>query len=241
MAFVYLSDPLDYYGREPDHSSAYPMDPPSNATSDAKSLVMPAQAEAYETWFLRRYLQDNIALPHTPDPLFGCFCALMELQLSKSPLNIPLLTDSSKARDTVRSRYGRQRLESRAAWLNLRKDLDGHRMQAMHMARYVQQQFDVKQQPRLSDLLTRFDIYLRRLELAEAAFRDQIAIQSSAVSTKMAEQSIRESKRVTLGKTLILHVHILTLINLVTILAFIFLPVSVASSIYGMVSTSNSC
>ncbi|KAJ4992957.1 hypothetical protein SVAN01_01661 [Stagonosporopsis vannaccii] len=217
-AFLNLSKPLDDRSDTLDHTSAYPMDPPSQAMTGSKRFITPAPGEAHETRFLRRHLQDNIGPPHRLDPLLVCFRALVELHLCKAPLNIPLLTDSPSSRDIAVGRYADLSMDMRSVWSRLRQELDSHRMQAVHMARYVTQRFSAEQQLLCSDLLARFDIRLRGLDVIEATLRDHIAIQSSAISTEMAKQSIRESKRVTL----------------VTILAFILLPVSVASSIYGM-------
>ncbi|KAF9701626.1 hypothetical protein EKO04_001149 [Ascochyta lentis] len=68
------------------------------------------------------------------------------------------------------------------------------------------------------DLMDRFNRPLRAFEISEASLRDRIAISSSEASTNMAEQSIKESKRVIL----------------LTAFAFVFLPLSLASSIFGM-------
>ncbi|KAK3305868.1 uncharacterized protein B0T15DRAFT_494004 [Chaetomium strumarium] len=70
----------------------------------------------------------------------------------------------------------------------------------------------------LESMVSRYGQYTRVLEIAEARLRDQIDMISSGKSNEMAERSIQESKRAIL----------------LTVLAFIFLPVSLASSIYGM-------
>lgn len=200
VVFPYLSHPLDDLVDTLDHSSAHPMDLPSQVTTNSRKLVTPTPGESHETWFLRRYLQNHLASSQTPDPLFACFCALIELHLSKAPLNIPLLTNSPKSEDMAIVRYGGWFREMPTIWFKLRKELDSHRMQSVQMARYIKQRFNAQQQLLLTDLLARFDIHLRGLDIVEATLRDQIAIQSSGISTEMAQQSIKESKRVALGK-----------------------------------------
>jgi hypothetical protein len=92
-------------------------------------------------------------------------------------------------------------VDTRTLWPRLRTEVDERRSTLLWMPRFVDQHFDLKNaemQAAYNDVKERFELHFKDLELAKLRLRDHIGIESSQKSTEMAEQSIRESKRVML-------------------------------------------
>ncbi|KAF2729757.1 hypothetical protein EJ04DRAFT_62911 [Polyplosphaeria fusca] len=109
----------------------------------------------------------------------------------------------------------------RERWLDLRRETDSRRTTLLSLPIFLAVNFRrpgdqlIEACARLVDA---YEAYVKGLGIEEAALKDYIEVQSSGSSTEMARISIQESKRVIL----------------LTFLAFVFLPISLASSIYGM-------
>jgi hypothetical protein len=95
-----------------------------------------------------------------------------------------------------------------------------------------------------------YEQHVEELELAETRLRMKLDSFASERSNEMAERSIAESKRMILGASpfnlfglwimrrrlgCAVSMHAYAHMSAVTALAFIFLPVSLAASVYGMV------
>ncbi|KAF2874272.1 hypothetical protein BDV95DRAFT_565823 [Massariosphaeria phaeospora] len=180
--------------------------------------------EGYLTYIIRRH----ITLDTEPDKfgsgnsLFRCLDGFLSVHFELSATNIPnpsFLDFESILYDRVWANTTPQE-----TWYQMRLKLDECRTILLRLELQMKLNFTVveggeleKQYQRLKQKL---EIDLRDLEAVEARLRDYIDVLGSKKSTEMAERSIAESKRV----------------MLLTSLAFVFVPVSLASSIYGMVS-----
>ena len=225
--------------------------------SRRKSLsrdLQPSPSEGYDTWMLRSYLTihggGTIEKFGPGNDLFVSFAALLQLHISKPSRNIPSWERvDGKINLKYYERSGDKEfavwVDPQAVWVRLRKETDAHRRLLEWLPYQVEQYFgndSIELKAALSEWTERLKLHLREIELAEAALRDYISIYSSGKSTEMAEQSIKESKRVILRRfpapwayTCSISRNWLTP-SLVTALAFIFLPISLSASIYGMVS-----
>lgn len=132
-------------------------------------------------------------------------------------------------------------VDSRILWTRLRGEADHQRLNLTALPSFVASNFDSNEKllkRKLNELQGKWERYVKELEMAESRLRDHIAILASQKSTEMAERSIAESKRVILcmldGYFSIGPIS-LSLTSPVTSLAFVFLPISLASSVYGMV------
>ena len=79
-----------------------------------------------------------------------------------------------------------------------------------------------------------YEIQVKRLEMTESLAKDEIGMMSSAITTEMAQISIKESKRVMLCELGPLGKQFAVTDFEVTLLAFVFLPISLAGTIFGM-------
>lgn len=119
--------------------------------------------------------------------------------------------------------------------MRLRDELDSHLTMSEHIQRYVERKFEglgTDQESKLEAALARIQLRLTNLQLSEANLKDRIFVYSSAKRTEMAERSIQESRRVILCK----YHPCLSMFCLIAHSRIFFLPVSLTSSIYGMVS-----
>jgi hypothetical protein len=214
--------------------------------------IVPAILEDVDTQLIRRFLtvhKDTFSSLGPSNALFLGLAALMELHLSSPSRNVPIFGESG---DTLLLRYyghpndlgyvHHLRVDTRIMWARLRTEVDEQRSTLLWITRFMHQHFDLNHdgmEVACKDLKERFECHFADLELAEIRLRDHIGMQSSQKSTEMAEQSIRESKRVMLRKSpyLIFNRSQGLTGYTVTALAFIFIPISLATSIYGMVSS----
>jgi hypothetical protein len=195
----------------------FPQARPSQVTQRDSQASLPVPSEDLNTSLIRRYLATH---GHDPsrygsgNALFLSLAALVELHLSKPSLNEPFFTGllNLEPGNIIRLKYysGSStdehglRVETSLLWSRLRTDVDEQRTTLRWMPRFVKTQFDVLQtelETALNELTERFELHSQELEIAETRLRDHIAIQSSQQGTRMAAQSIRESKRVMLRKS----------------------------------------
>ncbi|KAI4647230.1 hypothetical protein J4E81_009723 [Alternaria sp. BMP 2799] len=189
----------------------------------------------YDTWLVQKYIttaehSKNIFKPGTF--LYICLAALLELHLSFAPMHVvDISTEGLGVRvplkyrgyyDVTTQKFSAQHIDPERGWSRLRGELDEERATLSWMTRFFRKYFDHDDQDlqaAFGDIKEQFELRVQRMERAEAQLRDHMASRGISQSCRMAEMSIRESKRV----------------MLLTALAFVFLPVSLASSIYGMV------
>ncbi|KAF2106151.1 hypothetical protein BDV96DRAFT_591526 [Lophiotrema nucula] len=108
-------------------------------------------------------------------------------------------------------------------WFSLRRELDARRKTLLLLPAFLDthvllEDDDDLLKRRCKRMVAEYERHLRRLEIDESRVREIIAIKSSGTATEMAQLSIRETKRT----------------GLLTVLAFIFIPISLSSSIFGM-------
>ncbi|KAH6865932.1 hypothetical protein BKA58DRAFT_229750 [Alternaria rosae] len=188
----------------------------------------------HNTWLIQRFITSGIGADNFFGPsnfLYVCLAALLELHLSTAPLDVPYIA-KYQFQSQMRSAYYKSRTtgvkDDRGAyespsriWIRVRMELDEQRTTLRWMIQFFREHFnhlDEDLQAALNDIMERFKFRVQDLEQCESQLRDHIAAEGTSKSIHMAEMSIRESKRV----------------MLLTALAFIFLPVSLASSVYGM-------
>lgn len=203
--------------------------PTPTAVGTYQEYFWPADGERDHVWFIRKHIQFAFCSSQTAQTtnpknvptcsgLLVCFQAIMELHLSKNPQALPFL-DSSNG-DSMLLKHvrewdfdgeekdplsGRKRLQMREIWSLLRNDLDAQRITSLQLdpfRRHHLATLSKKDRELFSELTSRFHLHLRTLEIYEASLRDRITDHSSNVSTIMAGQSIKESKRVILCELL---------------------------------------
>ncbi|KAF2786191.1 hypothetical protein K505DRAFT_399794 [Melanomma pulvis-pyrius CBS 109.77] len=204
-----------------------PSKSPSMARDSSQNLVHRFSSEDRVTKALRRYIgtsSSDIDRFGVGNFLFTCLEGLLRLQLAIPPPDIPAFDQFDQF---LSNKYEYDSTdvatEPRRLWHMLRGELDKRRLTMSMLLAFVARNFDLgdeKLKTAVTDLEGMYKRYLIELELSEARLKDYIDMLSSGKSTEMAERSIAESKRVMLYS--------------VTMLAFIFVPVSLASSIYGM-------
>jgi Mg2+ and Co2+ transporter CorA len=127
-----------------------------------------------------------------------------------------------------------------ALWNELRTELDDAKGVLRSLPGFVNQNLNKAEsnlKERLEWMQLLFERYVTKVESVEQRFRDQLTIIASAKWVEMAELSIQESKRVMLCKYLSTYATAMLLkliMYTVTALAFIFVPISLATSIFGM-------
>jgi hypothetical protein len=197
---------------------------------------------------VERYIHEAVQSKNKFGPgnfLYVCLAALLELHLSTAPTSVFHIADFGYYQGLMR-KY-RRNFEDMAndfppvnnypgmatneplpvdtypdmGWRQLRVELDDQRYTLRWMTRFFKRHLDYRNkdlQAAFKELRGRFKLRVQDLEQVESQLRDQMASEGIDKSIRMAEMSIRESKRV----------------MLLTALAFIFLPISLASSVYGM-------
>lgn len=208
----------------------YPADSPS-VLAKHKDFSTPNFEAMFKgnakTCALYRWIYDTVSSSRSEkvqDPLFACLQALLHFQRFTASYGVALLTKWDgqivPRYDALWKKRGKPE-EPQSLWHRLRDDVDERRTILHNIPEFVRCNFNTKD-PSTKELLEQtknsYEKSLRELEIAEARLKDQIDIINMGKSTEMAQLSIQESKRV----------------MLLTILAFIFVPVSLASSIFGM-------
>ena len=189
-----------------------PRTPSQFSQKPTETPNFPAVAEDRDIWLIRKYLLRNNDAPATygrENTLFLGLAALVELHLSTPSRNIPLFTRVQEY--FFLKYYGcylspgwwNLTVELRFLWPRLRTEVDEQRITLQWMSRFARRYFDFNEdgmEEAFQDLKDRFELNFRELELAESRVQDQTAMNSSRKSTEMAEQSIKESKRVMMCK-----------------------------------------
>ncbi|KAH6862979.1 hypothetical protein B0T12DRAFT_400939 [Alternaria alternata] len=202
------------------------LDGPNQTTND--------RLRHYRKSLVERFITEAVESKSQFGPgnfLYVCLAALLELHLSTAPMDVfysGLIGGHMGSTHKYRSFQGatNESLSVRnfpdMGWSRLRMELDHQRHTLRWMTRFFKRHFDYRNkdlQAAFKEVRERFKLQVQDLEQVESQLRDQIASEGVHKSISMAEISIRESKRV----------------MILTALAFIFLPISLASSVYGMV------
>ncbi|KAH8635902.1 hypothetical protein IG631_07736 [Alternaria alternata] len=156
--------------------------------------------------------------------LYVCLAALLELHLSTAPTGI-IHSGWFGGRKGMMCRYrrnGRNTINgpiplgtySDMGWRELRMELDHQRHTLRWMTRFFKRHLDYNNedlQAALEDIRERFKLRVQDLEEVESQLRDQMASEGIVKSIRMAEMSIRESKRVMLCTLLVVRFSLLLL------------------------------
>jgi hypothetical protein len=143
--------------------------------------------------------------------LYVCLAALLELHLSTAPTRVFHFRVSGRNMEMIR-KYRRNPLETTKTflavstypdlgWRGLRIELDHQRHTLRWMTRFFQRHFKDSEgnlHAAFKDISERFKLRVQDLEQIESQLRDQLASEGIDRSVRMAEISIRESKRVML-------------------------------------------
>lgn len=144
--------------------------------------------------------------------LYVCLAALLELHLSTPPTSV-FEYRSFDGHQGVMSRYYRDRFLDTTnpfiplsdipdmGWSQLRMELDHQRHTLRWMTRFFKKHLDYRNrdlQAAFKEIRERFKLRVQDLEQVESQLRDRLASKGIDKSIRMAEMSIRESKRVLL-------------------------------------------
>jgi hypothetical protein len=198
-------------------------------------------------WLVQRFITSGAGLNNcfgSGNFLYVCLAALVEIHLSSAPRYVPYIDGNGIGSHVCYEYRGVrsdlfQPISPGIAWTRLRRELDEQRTTLRWIGRFFRKHFDDEHkdlQAAFEDIKERFTLRVQDLEQSESHLRDHLAAEGINKSYHMAEMSIRESKRVMLRmlrfQTRSVH-HADT--SEVTALAFVFLPFSLATSVYGMV------
>jgi hypothetical protein len=188
----------------------------SNQNSHQKSNHQPRY---YRRSLIERYITEAIELEKQfghGNFLYVCLAALLELHLSTAPTSIfqsGLYNGYQglmrKYRTNLGSLTNKPLLVSvypDMGWGELRMELDHQRHTLRWMTRFFKRHFDYSNedlQAAFEDIRERFKLRIQDLEEVESQLRDQMASEGINKSIRMAEMSIRESKRVMLCTLLV--------------------------------------
>lgn len=159
--------------------------------------------------------------------LYVCLAALLELHISTAPTSI-LQFGEFISREGFMNRYRRNNLQTAneplpvsdypdKGWSRLRTELDHQRHTLRWMTRFFKRHLDYRNkdlQAAFKEMRERFRLRVQDLEQVESQLRDQLANEGIDRSIRMAEMSIRESKRVMLCMLLIVPFSLFPLIGL---------------------------
>jgi len=192
----------------------YPPERPSQIPEGFLNAADQPETSHRSTWLVQRFITSGIGSENSfgkGNFLYVCLAALVDLQLSTLPSNVPHI-----------DRYGLQSqliLEYRGGsasgtlgpsalsadpsttWARLRKDVDEERTTLRWMNRFFRQNFDCSNKDiraAFDETMVCFKLRVQDLEQAESWLRDHLAVKGTSESIHMAEMSIRESKRVML-------------------------------------------
>jgi hypothetical protein len=229
-----------------------------NALNEDKPSTLPRQKpkNSSEPSLPVSWVIDAVCNPRgygSGNDLFACLQALLGWRAHEESFDI------ARFRVLLRSKAHKQNYaahdsmfkvsnsELQSLWYHLRDRVDEWRMTLHALPTFVEYNFntldgDFQREYKL--VQGTYERNVLELELLEAKVRDHLDMIRSAKSMEMAQLSIYESKRVLLCKSLFHFTHrdliILRHVSTVTVLAFVFIPISLATSIYGMVSFSTS-
>lgn len=145
--------------------------------------------------------------------LYVCLAALLELHLSTAPTGVLHYEAFGQNQHQILMRKYRKNAASKAniplsvvkypdlGWRQLRRELDHQRHTLQCMTRFFKRHLDYRNknlQTAFEEIRERFKLRVQDLEQVESQLRDQMAIEGIVKSIRMAEMSIRESKRVML-------------------------------------------
>ncbi|CAN9171821.1 unnamed protein product [Alternaria alternata] len=177
---------------------------------------------------VERYIHEAVQSKNKFGPgnfLYVCLAALLELHLSTAPTSVFHIADFGYYQGLMR-KY-RRNFEDMAndfppvnnypgmatneplpvdtypdmGWRQLRVELDDQRYTLRWMTRFFKRHLDYRNkdlQAAFKELRGRFKLRVQDLEQVESQLRDQMASEGIDKSIRMAEMSIRESKRVML-------------------------------------------
>jgi hypothetical protein len=166
------------------------------------------------TSLVQRYIIEETGSNNRFGPgtfLYVCLVALLELHLSSAPTCIPHIGANGveelmclRYRDSFNP-HNRECIFFHAppgiVWNRLKTELDEQRTTLRWMTRFFQKHFDYKNQDlrtEFEEIRERFRLRVEDLEQAESQLRDSWAWEGIDKGYRMAEMSIRESKRVML-------------------------------------------
>ncbi|CAN9094752.1 unnamed protein product [Alternaria alternata] len=148
--------------------------------------------------------------------LYVCLAALLELHLSTAPTSIfqsglyngyqGLMREYRTNLGSLTNKPLLVSVYPDMGWGELRMELDHQRHTLRWMTRFFKRHFDYSNedlQAAFEDIRERFKLRIQDLEEVESQLRDQMASEGINKSIRMAEMSIRESKRVMLCTLLV--------------------------------------
>jgi len=190
-------------------------------------------ANRYKVWLIQRFITSGFGSDNCfgqRNFLFVSLAALIELHLSTALHHVPVI-DKSGLRYKLRFKYYVERhfndfekdeyyitgASPEQMWAGLRTELDEQRTTLRWMNRFFRKHFNHSNQDlqaAFDDLIELFKLRVDDLEQSDSLLKDHIASAGISKSSRMAEMSIRESKRVMLCTPNLLQ----TLLDILTLL-----------------------
>ncbi|CAN9404564.1 unnamed protein product [Alternaria alternata] len=168
----------------------------------------------YHKSLVEQYIDEAVESNNQFGPgnfLYVCLAALLELHLSTAPISVFQNADFGwyqglmrKYRRNSRDKTNRPlsvNTDQDVGWRLLRMELDDQRYTLRWMTRFFKRHLDYRNkdlQAAFKEIRGRFKLRVQDLEHFESQLRDQMASEGIDKSIRMAEMSIRESKRVML-------------------------------------------
>jgi hypothetical protein len=168
----------------------------------------------YRKSLVERYITEAIETTAQFGPgnfLYVCLAALLELHLSTAPTSVFQSRMFDEHQELMRRYYDSRRATTNEpfpvsdypdmGWSRLRMELDHQRHTLRWMTRFFKRHLDYRNkdlQAAFKEIRERFKLRVQDLEQVELQLRDQLATKGIDKSIRMAEMSIRESKRVLL-------------------------------------------
>lgn len=166
------------------------------------------------TWLVQRFITSGIGSDNSfgnGNFLYVCLAALVELQLSTLPSNVPYIGMHGLKSQVELECCGEYRLGAEGPsafaadptmiWARLKKDVDDQRTTMRWITRFFRKHIDYSNQAiqaAFDETMECFKFRLQDLEQFELRLRDHLAAEGTSKSIHMAEMSIRKNKRVML-------------------------------------------
>ena len=194
----------------------YPPEKPSQITDGSGNAADKPDPYYQNTWLIQRFITSGVGSDNAfgkGNFLYVCLAALVELHLSTAPLNVPHIGfHGLKSQVELELEYcGEYRLTAEGfsvfavdpstIWARLRNDVDDQRTTMRWITRFFRKHFDYSDQAvqaAFDETMECFKFRLQDLEQSESRLRDHLVDEGTSKSIRMAEMSIRESKRVML-------------------------------------------
>jgi len=192
----------------------YPPEKPSQIPENFLNAADQPEPLQRNTWLIQRFITSGIGSDNSfgkGNFLYVCLAALVDLQLSTLPSNVPHISGYGLQSEVMLEYCGGNPRGNEApsalsadpsmTWARLRNDVDEERTTLRWINRFFRKNFDCSNEDiraAFDETMECFKFRVQDLEQAESWLRDHLAVQGTSESIHMAEMSIRESKRVML-------------------------------------------